>query len=340
MDCIFLVFLFVFLWCYVYIPPHICLWTYFRWRREGKQSAQELESASRRPTAVPTTSVVGVRPPRKFSTTPVFSFHWDLLRLWKTVAELWYNSIWHRFWNPILVNIIGDWRWQLDYKSEYLLFSSYRQAAWSERMTSRLSILFICCHFLRWKPLLCQIPIDRLVCNALEWHWRSVLVERRHFANWPTKQATSCHILGCLFLSGPSSRWGSGGCEEDAKALHQGRGKEMSLSCDLGHYYKLSKSDPNAVFCSQMLFWEALVAVKQMQKLCIRENFKASSNISLTKACTCPLLNLARKFLKTFLHNMTSFHISEHFYGDQWDLKFASFSRNTSEVLFQLSIFN
>ena len=47
----------------------------------GKQSAQELESASRRPTAVPTTSVVGGRPPRKFSTTPVFSFHWDLLRL-------------------------------------------------------------------------------------------------------------------------------------------------------------------------------------------------------------------------------------------------------------------
>ena len=91
-------------------------------------------------------------------------------------------------------------RWQLEYKSEYLLFSSYRQAAWSERMTSRLSILFICCHFLRWKALLCQIPIDRLVCNALEWQWRSVLVERRHFANWPSKQATSCHILGCLFL--------------------------------------------------------------------------------------------------------------------------------------------
>ena len=63
---------------------------------------------------------------------------------------------------------------------------------------------------------------------------------------------------------------------------------------DLGHYYKLSKSDPNAVFCSQMLFREALVAVKQMQKLCTRENFKASSNISLTKAYTCPLLNLAR----------------------------------------------
>ena len=134
----------------------------------GKQSAQELESASRRPTAVPTTSVVGVRPPRKFSTTPVFSFHWDLLRLWKTVAELWYNSIWHRFWNPILVNIIGGWRWQLEYKSEYLLFSSYRQAAWSERVTSRLSILFICCHFLRWKAVLCQIPIDRAVCNACD----------------------------------------------------------------------------------------------------------------------------------------------------------------------------
>ena len=69
--------------------------------------------------------------------------------------------IWDRFWNPILVNIIGGWRWQLEYKSEYLLFSSYRQAAWSERMTSCLSILFICCHFLRWSGLLCQIPIDR-----------------------------------------------------------------------------------------------------------------------------------------------------------------------------------
>ena len=289
------------------------------------------------------------------------------------------------------MNIIGGWRWQLEYKSEYLLFSSYRQAAWSERMTSRLSILFICCHFLRWKALLCQIPIDRLVCNALEWQWRSVLVERRHFANWPTKQATSCHILGCFFfasplclahcyaiflcsldvnllgqlttyslvqaagealaignwptnqatschiigclssppLSGPSS---SGGREAHAKALYQGRGKEMSLSCDLGHYYKLSKSDPNAVFSSQMLFWEALVAVKQMQKLCIRENFKASSNISLTKACTFRLLNLAKKFLKTFLHNKASFHINLHFYTDHWDLKFVSFSRNTSEL--------
>ena len=81
--------------------------------------------------------------------------------------------------------------------------------------------------------------------------------------------------------------------------------------------YKLPKSDPIAVFCSQMLFREALVAVKQMQKLGTRENFKGSSNISLTKACTCPLLNLARKFLKTFLHNMTSFHISVHFYTDQ-----------------------
>ena len=156
-------------------------------------------------------------------------------------------------------------------------------------------------------------------------------------ADWPTKQANGCHIFGCLFsppLSGPSS---SGGREADAKALHQGRGKEMSLSCDLGHYYK---SDPNAVFCSQMLFWEALLAVKQMQKLCIRENFKASSNISLTKACTCPLLNLARKFLKTFLHNISTFHLRMHFYTGQWDLKFASFSRNTSEVSFHLSIFN
>ena len=31
------------------------------------------------------------------------------------------------------------------------------------------------------------------------------------------------------------------------------RGKEKSLSCCLGSYYKLPKSDPNAVFCSQML---------------------------------------------------------------------------------------
>ena len=82
--------------------------------------------------------------------------------------KLWQSFDTIRFWNPILVNIIGGWRWQLEYKSEYLLFSSYRQAAWSERVTSRLSILFICCHFLRWKPLLCQIPIDRAVCNACD----------------------------------------------------------------------------------------------------------------------------------------------------------------------------
>ena len=183
------------------IPPHICLWTYFRWRREGKQSAQELESASRRPTAVPTTSVVGVRPPRKFSTTRLCSLfigiccllvkNCDRALVQFDLAHILESCFSEYYWGR---------RWQLEYKSEYLLFSSYRQAAWSERMTSRLSILFICCHFLRWKALLCQIPIDRLVCNALEWHWRSVLVERRHFANWPTKQATSCHILGCLFL--------------------------------------------------------------------------------------------------------------------------------------------
>ena len=78
-------------------------------------------------------------------------------------------------------------------------------------------------------------------------------------ANWPTKKATGCHILGCFFpapLSDPSS---SGGREADAKAVHQGRGKEISLSCDLGHYYKLSKSDPNAVFapkcCFERLWW-------------------------------------------------------------------------------------
>ena len=62
----------------------------------GKQSAQELESASRRPTAVPTTSVVGVRPPRKFSTTPVLSFHRDLLlaceKLWQSFGTIRFGT--------------------------------------------------------------------------------------------------------------------------------------------------------------------------------------------------------------------------------------------------------
>ena len=162
------------------------------------------------------------------------------------------------------MNIIGGWRWQLEYKSEYLLFSSYRQAAWSERMTSCLSILFICCHFLRWKPLLCQIPIDRVVCNACDsddqfWSKGGILpigqpschilgffrllwskpdsiavslfgnmtvvageILINTNADWPTKKAIGCHILGCLIsppLSDPSS---SGGREADAKAVHQG----------------------------------------------------------------------------------------------------------------------
>ena len=58
----------------------------------GKQSAQELESASRRPTAVLTTSVVGVRPPRKFSTTPFIGICCACEKMWQSFDKIRFGT--------------------------------------------------------------------------------------------------------------------------------------------------------------------------------------------------------------------------------------------------------